>query len=158
MRLLCSLFFLVILGTAGHCERPLKVGLIVQPPFVIKNDLSYNGLAVDLWNEMAQGLKRSYEFVECPTHNLCEPFDTLQKGDIDVLLGPISITMDRYEKVDFTFPFFRYWFAQRPMNRIYYKTLKRFYAEIRRMSKRCRKYFSALRSLPRPRYWIIFKT
>lgn len=106
MRLLCSLFFLIILGTAGHCERPLKVGLIVQPPFIIKNDLVYSGLAVDLWNEIAQNLKRSYEFVECPSNNLCEPFDNLQKGDIDVLLGPISITTDRYEKVDFTFPFF----------------------------------------------------
>ena len=106
MRFFCSLLFLVILATAGYCERPLKVGLIVQPPFVIKSGLAYNGLAVDLWDEMAQGLKRPYEFIECPSNNLCEPFDTLQKGDIDVLLGPISITIDRYEKVDFTFPFF----------------------------------------------------
>ncbi|MBX9787166.1 MAG: transporter substrate-binding domain-containing protein [Alphaproteobacteria bacterium] len=106
MRVLYSLLFLVVFSTIAHCERPLKVGLVVQPPFVIKNSLTYNGLAVDLWKEIAQGLKKSYEFVECPPNNLCEPFDNLQNGDIDVLLGPISITTDRYKKVDFTFPFF----------------------------------------------------
>jgi polar amino acid transport system substrate-binding protein len=106
MRLLCSLLFLVIFAAAGHCDRPLKIGFIVQPPFVIKKERAYSGLAVDLWSEIAKGLKRPYEFVECTSNDLCAPFESLQKGDIDVLLGPISITLDRYKTVDFTFPFF----------------------------------------------------
>jgi polar amino acid transport system substrate-binding protein len=106
MRFLYSLILIFFMGTAVYCDKPLKVGVVVNPPFVIKNGYTYTGIAIDLWNELATALGRSYRFIEHSEANMDKPFDSLQKGELDVLVGSLSVTRDRYQKADFTFPFF----------------------------------------------------
>jgi polar amino acid transport system substrate-binding protein len=106
MRLFFIIMFVFMMGSSGYCEEPLKVGVVIDPPFVIKNGAAYTGLAIDLWDEIAQGLKRPYTFIEYQYANEDQPFDLLQKGDFDVLVGALSITEDRYQKAEFTLPYF----------------------------------------------------
>ncbi|MBS0271816.1 MAG: transporter substrate-binding domain-containing protein [Proteobacteria bacterium] len=106
MKFLLSLILIFFMGVTGYCDAPLKVGVVVNPPFVIKNEATYSGIAIDLWNEVAQGLGRPYVFIEHVCNDADKPFEILQKGEFDVLVGALSITGERYEKVDFTLPFF----------------------------------------------------
>ncbi len=105
MRFLFSLILIFFTGLAGYCDEPLKVGIIVNPPFVIKNEAAYTGIAIDLWKEIAHGLRRSYTFVEY-SRDSDKPFDSLKKGELDVLVGSLSVTLDRHQEADFTLPFF----------------------------------------------------
>src|SRR3990167_7492443 len=106
MRFLFAIVLLCLMGSGSYGERPLKVVAIEQPPFVENDGTIYRGLAIDFWNEIAQGIKEPFEFVPCSSANSCDPYDKLEKGEVDVLVGALSITMDHYEKVDFSFPFF----------------------------------------------------
>ncbi len=106
MKLLYSLMFIFFMGAGGHCEEPLKVGVVVNPPFVIKNGAAYTGIAIDLWNEIAIGIGRPYTFVEHSSADVGKQFDILQKGELDVLVGPLSVTLERHQEADFTLPFF----------------------------------------------------
>ena len=105
MRFLFSLLLIFFMGTVGYCDEPLKVGVVVNPPFVIKNGAVYTGIAIDLWEEIAQGLGTSYVFIEHPSGS-DKPFNSLQKSELDVLVGSLSITLDRHQEADFTLPFF----------------------------------------------------
>jgi len=106
MKFLVSLFVVFFLGTAAYCEEPLKVGIVVDSPFVIKKESVYSGIAIDLWGEIAKGLQRSSTFIEYSYESGEKPFEALEKGEIDVLIGPLSVTAYRYQKADYTLPFF----------------------------------------------------
>lgn len=106
MKLLLFIIIFGFIGPVGYCAPPLKVGVVVNPPFVIKNEAAFSGIAVDIWHEVAQELERSYTFVDQTNEDMDKPFESLAQGDVDVLIGALSITGDRYKKVDFTLPFF----------------------------------------------------
>jgi polar amino acid transport system substrate-binding protein len=114
MRVIFFLLCLLFWETTGYCDEPLKVGIVVEPPFVIKKDGEYTGISVALWTEVAKNLQRSYTFIEysCTNNqqracmNTAEPLEILEKGDVDVLIGNLSITIAGYQKADFTFPYF----------------------------------------------------
>src|SRR5260221_3013231 len=106
MRILVSLVLMVFIGTQAFCDKLLKVGVVVDPPFVIKTDDGYKGVAVELWNEIAQGLHRNFIFVEKCCADMDAPFDAFEKDEVDVLIGSLSITQDRYKKADFTLPIY----------------------------------------------------
>lgn len=105
MRFFFSVILIFFMGTAGFCKEPLKVGVSVAPPFVVKEGSVYTGIAIDLWNEVALGLNRTSRFVEYPD-DPDKPFQALQKGEVDVFVGPLSMTLERYQKADFTLPYF----------------------------------------------------
>ena len=48
--------------------EPVRVGVYVSPPFVMKNSAGgYTGMAVELWETAAAGLGWQYEYVEQET-------------------------------------------------------------------------------------------
>jgi len=106
MRFFVSLVIIFFLGTAAYGDKPLRVGVVVDPPFVIKTDVGYTGIAIDLWNEIAQGLRQKFTFVERCCADTDAPFEAFEKNEVDVLIGSLSITQDRYKKADFTLPIF----------------------------------------------------
>ena len=81
----------------------LRVGLAGSPPFVIKDDV-FKGISVEIWQELALSEKLEYEFI--PQNNLASSIESMTKGELDIVIGPISITSERLGKVAFTQPYF----------------------------------------------------
>ena len=82
----------------------LIVGIYSAPPFNIRQpDGSWTGIAVDLWKEIASDLKVEFEFREI---TVATRFEGLMNGWFDVCIGPITITAEREEQIDFTHTFF----------------------------------------------------
>lgn len=85
--------------------RPqLMVGVYSAPPFNIRRpDGSWTGIAVDLWRQIASDLNTDYQLKEISVENR---FPGLMNGWFDVCIGPITITAEREEEIDFTHRFF----------------------------------------------------
>ncbi|WP_210203643.1 transporter substrate-binding domain-containing protein [Breoghania corrubedonensis] len=86
-------------------QQPVTVGYHVSPPFVmVDSDGAPRGMAIDLWNEIAQGLGYTSTFVAYPT--IGGMLAAVETGDIDVAASNLSITEERAAVVDFTQPWF----------------------------------------------------
>ena len=81
----------------------LRVGVVGSPPFIIKDDV-FKGISVEIWQELAFSEKLEYEFI--PQNNVPSSIDSMTKGKLDIVIGPISITSERLGKVAFTQPYF----------------------------------------------------
>lgn len=84
--------------------RPITVGVYVHPPFVMKEDGKYTGMAIDLWEEAARQLNLLTEYVEM--NNVGTLIQAIQTGKIDVAVTNMTVTRDRAERIDFTHPWF----------------------------------------------------
>ena len=85
-------------------KKKLMVGTKEAPPFSMKdNDGKWTGISIDLWRQIAAELNLTYEFLELKQINLLEG---LTKGSIDVVVTNLTITPDRLERFDFTYPFY----------------------------------------------------
>jgi hypothetical protein len=81
----------------------LTVGIYPAAPFNMRQaDGSWTGISVDLWREIASDLKVDFEFKEIP---VADRFNALMNGWIDVCIGPITVTAEREEQIDFTHRF-----------------------------------------------------
>jgi ABC-type amino acid transport substrate-binding protein len=82
----------------------LKVGVYVSPPFVMKQGDGYAGMAIDLWQSLADQLGLTYEYT--PVATIRDLVNATEAGDIDVAVTNLTITQGRAERVDFTQPWF----------------------------------------------------
>jgi ABC-type amino acid transport substrate-binding protein len=90
--------------SASPIWHKLTVGVYPAAPFNIRQaDGSWTGISVDLWREIASDLKVDFEFKELP---VADRFTALMNGWIDVCIGPITVTAEREEQIDFTHRFF----------------------------------------------------
>ncbi|CCV04237.1 Ionotropic glutamate receptor [Mesorhizobium metallidurans STM 2683] len=102
--LLLTLFWPQGAAQAQQSSAPLNVGLFVNPPFVMKGNGRFTGMAVDLWEDLASKLGRQYHYVEFRTlHDLVE---ATASGKIDVAVTNLTINQSRAERIDFTQPWF----------------------------------------------------
>jgi len=85
-------------------ERPIRVVTKEIEPFVIKDQERLTGFSIDLWKEMALLAGVQYEFVEVPTVH--EQLDAVIEGDADVAIAAISMTAEREEDLDFSYPYY----------------------------------------------------
>ena len=84
-------------------ERPLIVGTKVAEPFVIKKeDGSFTGISIELWQRIAEEMGLKYEFREV---SLSELISGLQDETIDVSVAALTVTAEREQQIDFTHPF-----------------------------------------------------
>ncbi|GBO90304.1 MULTISPECIES: transporter substrate-binding domain-containing protein [Marinobacter] len=101
-------FFLLALPTATqvHAESsPLKVGITEVPPFVMQaGDGRWEGISIDLWREVAEGMDREFEWVPMSFNEL---LSATENGDIDVAVGALTMTADRESRFDFSHPFYQ---------------------------------------------------
>lgn len=82
---------------------PLRVGVSDTPPFAIKHpDGSWDGIAVDLWNDVASALGRTWTFDERP---LTAQMTGIQDGSLDVVLGPMAISPEHHEVAGLSSPY-----------------------------------------------------
>ena len=86
--------------------RTLKVGVSGNAPFVIQKDGGSSGISLDIWRRIAEDNNLSYRLIKQATPR--QGILALNKGEIDLLVGPISITPERLNLpgVDFTQPYF----------------------------------------------------
>lgn len=99
------IFFTFLMLSNGKAE-PLKVGVILSPPFVTKQDKVYSGIAVEFWNHIAQGLQQSYTYTDYPSDKIEDAFKDLDRKKIDVLIGPLSLDEENFHYADFSFPYY----------------------------------------------------
>lgn len=105
LRFLSVCLFLCIYSTGFAVSQPLRVGVVSGSPFAFENAGVYGGLAIDLWQKIAEQNKWSYQYL--PTgEDVYESLQQLQAGKFDLLIGPISVNEKRLYIVDFSRPYF----------------------------------------------------
>ena len=101
-------FILCALPNQAHSIKPnttndtLMVGLAGTEPFVF--DDNNKGIAVEIWDKIAK--ENSWNFKYIPFGNVNDALHRLEKGDLDIVVGPISITSQRLENMRFSQPFY----------------------------------------------------
>ena len=73
-------------------------------PFVFVDDEPLRGFSIDYWNEVADRLGITTEWVECDT--VGEIIAAVENGDADVAIAGISITAQREQIIDFSQPYY----------------------------------------------------
>jgi ABC-type amino acid transport substrate-binding protein len=83
----------------------ITVGTLVAPPFMMKTENGqWEGLAIELWQELAKALAVDFEWHEFQT--LDEIRSAITRGEIDVM--PVMAMTSEYEVVvDFSHPYYR---------------------------------------------------
>lgn len=85
-------------------SQPVTVGVWINPPFVMKKDDAYTGMAIRLWEMLAEELDLEYEYKEYPT--VRSLVDATAEGDSDIAVTNLTITRNRAQRVDFTQPWY----------------------------------------------------
>ncbi|MGF1535541.1 MAG: transporter substrate-binding domain-containing protein [Elainellaceae cyanobacterium] len=84
--------------------EPLTVGIGGTPPFLLRQGDNYQGIVPDLWERIARINGLEYELVlQTETQAALEAVAT---GELDLLVGPFTVTAERLEQVNFTRAFF----------------------------------------------------
>ena len=93
-------------AAAPEPRHTLRVGITGSPPFVLPGHGSRGGISLEIWRRVAEQNDLSYDFIEQPSPK--QGLKAIEAGDIDLLVGPISITARRLAMpgVDFTQPYF----------------------------------------------------
>lgn len=108
LRILIVLW-LALLGLNATAAQPgdpvLRVGITEVPPFVIKEpDGSWRGISIDLCNTIASNAGYRFELLPMPFERL---LPGIEEGQLDVVVGALTMTAEREERFDFTHPFYR---------------------------------------------------
>ena len=85
-------------------SEPLTVAVVGFPPFVIHAGQTESGISVDVWEALASDLDLHFKFVRYETVN--SALEAVATGEVDVAIGPISITSERATKVAFTHSYY----------------------------------------------------
>lgn len=88
---------------AQPAGKKLVVGLHEKPPFTIQEeDGGWGGLAVDLWEEVAEKLGYSYEYRVLPYEQL---IPALERRELDLAIGELAVDPQVEERIDFSQPY-----------------------------------------------------
>lgn len=82
----------------------LTVGLAGTAPFVFADSFEDAGIAVDIWEELANRNKWNYKYKTF--ESVDEALSSLRNSELDLVVGPISITSSRLEFLRFSQPFY----------------------------------------------------
>ena len=85
-------------------KKKLIVGTKDAPPFSMKKHGKWIGISIDLWEQIAGELNLSYEFEQRDNND--ELLKDLKDGKLDVVVADLTITPERLESGDFTYPFY----------------------------------------------------
>ena len=102
--LLCSAP-LVHAQTSDTSTAPLRVGITEVPPFVIADGKGgWEGISIDLWRAIADRQGWEYEWQVMPFSDLLE---AVELGEVDVVVGALTMTSEREAVFDFSHPFYQ---------------------------------------------------
>jgi polar amino acid transport system substrate-binding protein len=85
--------------------KTLNVGTRVGiPPFVFEENGQLTGFSIELWQKIAEELGVQYKLTK--NSNVTDLLSRVGEGKADLGIAAISITSEREEKFDFTYPMF----------------------------------------------------
>ncbi len=100
MLLLLTTFVVAACGRSGDV---LRVGMdLSYPPFETEEDGEPHGISVDIAHMLGEYLGRDVEIVNTGFRGL---ISSLNSGEIDIIIGSMSITEERAQSVNFTDPY-----------------------------------------------------
>lgn len=85
-------------------KQPVRVGVYVSPPFVIEEKGHFTGMAIELWQALAEAQGLQSEYRSFPTVGAL--IDAAANGEVDVAVTNLTITQGRAQRIDFTYPWF----------------------------------------------------
>lgn len=102
---LVSVMAVLCMGSTANAGK-LRVGVDTAfVPFEFKGpDGKYTGFDVDLWDAIARQIGVEYDLIPMDFNGLIPGVTT---GNLDVILGAITIKSKREEAIDFSHPYFR---------------------------------------------------
>ena len=85
----------------------LRVGVAGTAPFVFmdKGNPAPQGISVNIWNQIASDLNYDYTYKSYKTVNLA--LDALKNGELDLVVGPVTINSQRLDYFRFSQPFYQ---------------------------------------------------
>jgi polar amino acid transport system substrate-binding protein len=86
-------------------SKTLKVATKPFKPFVYQQNGEWVGFSIDLWRELARVLGVQYEIVG--TETVAELLNTLRHKEADLAVAGLTITSEREQAIDFSFPFYQ---------------------------------------------------
>lgn len=91
---------------ANIASDTLRVGYVGSAPFVIQGESQEqaSGIVFDIWKEIASSLDQPYRLF--PMHSIDDGISKLSKGEMDVVIGPITINSARAAKINFSQPYY----------------------------------------------------
>ncbi len=93
----------VVLASDPPAPKALRVGVFIEPPFVMNTAVGFGGFAIDLWSKIGTTLGWSWNYQQISS--IPELLDKLNKGQLNVGVTDLSITSERLQLVDFTHPY-----------------------------------------------------
>lgn len=81
----------------------LKVGYTGSYPFISSGNTP-DGIIIDIWKEISYGTDYEYDLVHFDDVNL--GINAVHKNELDILIGPITISLDRAKRISFSQPFY----------------------------------------------------
>lgn len=91
-------------GVAQEQDSVMIVGIAGSEPF-INDTFGDEGISAEIWEQLAD--RMNWEFRTVYFDNISVALESLKNGDLDAVVGPISITSQRAEYVNFTLPYFQ---------------------------------------------------
>lgn len=109
MRCAAALLALWSAAATGQNAKELRIAVGGSEPFVILESGTPDGIAVEIWQAVAAKADWRYSLRHYPS--VPEAMHALKNGDVDVAVGPISITAERAKYARFSQPFFSSYLA-----------------------------------------------
>jgi polar amino acid transport system substrate-binding protein len=115
-RKLLSAFIALLFSASALCAQPTKPAAPSSPalllrvlvrnvePFAVEKDGRRAGFAIDLWTEVAR--ECGFQFEMQTTNSAQAMVDALAAKKADVGLGAFSVTSQREQIIDFSYPFY----------------------------------------------------
>jgi polar amino acid transport system substrate-binding protein len=85
---------------SGSDVQPLRVAVVPLEPFVARDGDRADGLYIEIWKRVAEGLGRPTEFVWVNAFSDLLP--AVAAGKADVAVAPFGLTVEREQKYDFS--------------------------------------------------------
>ena len=103
MRVLATGFMLLAASLVN--AAPLTVGVKSSPPFSFLSGDRWDGISVELWENMAEQGGLEYRYRVYPS--VSDMLVAVEQGQVDMAIGAISVTADRERRLDFSQPMYR---------------------------------------------------
>jgi polar amino acid transport system substrate-binding protein len=90
---------------APASAKILRVAVAGTAPFVVKNEKFPQGIAVEIWRDVAAHNGWKYRLIHYPS--VPEALLALENQQVDAVVGPTSISSQRARRFEFTQPYFQ---------------------------------------------------